>query len=385
MSVITIKTKTKYGSIYKRSDSKFWQLYTYIKDRPFRRSTHIAIEKDPEGVMALEVLNNFVKMNYYVSKKHKSVNSLAKDFIKTLADINNQTYNVITLHTAISTYLNSLHISIGTSKMYRTALNEFQKLIKEDVELDTIDTQDITKYRDYLIKKNLNTNTVNHKINYLNIFFNHCIKEGYITESPCKRVTKLETISDRNNIRPFTQDELKTLLYHVKNTDWETAVLIGLYTGARIQTVFNILWKDIDFSNNTITIFEKKNHKVITNYLHPQLRKHLLSLDRKTDRVFANVKKFDENISTKFTKILIKAGLIHPKEKSKGHRKDRYQICFHSLRHNFSTMLAENPDISPETRLSLVGHSSLEMNSRYNQISNAAKTAAINSLPTIEY
>ena len=386
MSVITLKTKTKYGTIYKRSDSNKWQLYTLIKGKPFRKSTGISIEQDKEGILALEVLQNFAKMNYFVTKKNKSVNTLAKDFLKTLAKINDQTYSTITLYSAIQTYLNSIKRTDGTYNIYQSTLNDFRKFIKEDVELDTIDLATIENYRSKLINKNLNPNTINHKIIHINIFFNHLIKEGYITENPCKNITKLETRSEHNQIRPFTDEELKILLNYVKGTFWETAILISLFTGARLQTVFNLTWKDIDLTNNTITIYEKKNHKQIIHNLHPQLRAHLLTIsDQKvtSDRLFE--KAFTCKRSADFREILLKTGLITKKEKEKGNRRNRYELCFHSLRHNFSTALAENPNISPETRLALVGHSTLEMNSKYNQISDQVKTSAINSLPNIAY
>ena len=388
MSYITLKSKTKYGTIYKRANSTKWQVYTLIKGKPFRKSTGISIEQDKEGILALEVLQNFAKMNYFVTKKNKSVNTLAKDFLKTLAKINDQTYSTITLQSAIQNYLNSLKRTDGTYKIYKTTLNDFRKFIKEDVELDTIDLATIENYRSKLINKNLNPNTINHKIIHINIFFNHLIKEGYITENPCKNITKLETRSEHNYIRPFTDQELKILLNYVKGTFWETAILISLFTGARLQTVFNLTWKDIDLTNNTITIYEKKNHKQIIHNLHPQLREHLLTLkDQKvtSDRLFEKSSMCKR--SADFRGILLKTGLITKKGKGKekGKRKDRYQLCFHSLRHNFSTALAENPNISPETRLALVGHSSLVMNSKYNQISDQVKTSAINSLPNIAY
>ena len=384
MSYITLKTKTKYGTIYKRSNSNYWQLYTLIKGKPFRKSTGISIEQDKEGILALEVLQNITKMNYYVSKKNKSVNILAKDFLKTLAKINDQTYDTITLHSAIYTYLNSFKKTEGTLKIYQEALNDFKKFIKTDVELDTINLSTIENYRSKLINKNLNPNTINHKINYINIFFNHLIKEGFINENPCKHLTKLETRIEKNYIRPFTNDELKILLNYVKGTYWETAVLISLYTGARIATVFNLTWNDVDFTNNTIRIYEKKNHKEIIHNLHPQLRAHLLAItDQKvtSNRLVKNI----SDKSAAFREILLKIGLITKKEKVKGNRRNRYELCFHSLRHNFSTALAENPNISAETRLALVGHSSLEMNARYNQINNNVKIQAINSLPNIDY
>ncbi len=360
MKVISNKIKTKYGTIYKRSDSTKWQIYTNINGRAYRKSTGIAIDQDEEGLLALDILNNFAKLNYNVSKKHKSVITLAKDFIKTLAEMNNQTYNVITLETAILSYLRSLHNANNTKEIYQRVLKDFQRYIKKDVELDMIEPKDITNYRDYLIQKNYNSNTINHKINYLNIFFNYAIKENYITENPCKHITKLETRSEHNQIRPFTEQELKSLLCYVKGTYIESLCLISLYTGARLATALNLTWEDINFSTNTVTIYEKKNHKSITHTLHPQLRSHLLKLNSINNKGRIFTQKSSSTVSVVFNKILIKAGMLSPKAKLSGQRRNRNELCFHSLRHNFSTRLAENPNISAETRLALLGHSTLD-------------------------
>ena len=389
MSVITNKIKTKHGTIYKRTGSNCWQVYTLIKGRPYRKSTGISCSSDPEALLALDVLNNIVKMNYYVTKKNKSVTSLAKDFLKTLAQINDQVYNTITLYPAIDKYLDNLSNNAhGTYLLYRGTLNEFRSFIGSDKELDQISVSDIENFRSNLVMKNLNPNTIKLKVSFLNVFFNKLNLDGLITENPCKRLPKLAIREDHvNQIRPFTDRELTILLSHVKGSFWETAILIGLFTGARLETVFNIKWGDIDLINNTISIYEKKNKKHIIHNLHPQLRDHLVRL--------SNVKVINNNdkvVSTEiirhsqvFMRILKHLKLNTSEKTAPRGRRNRQPLCFHSLRHNYSTRLAENPAISSETRLALVGHSSLDMNTKYNQISSAEKEKATNSLPFIEY
>lgn len=40
-------------------------------------------------------------------------------------------------------------------------------------------------------------------------------------------------------------------------------------------------------------------------------------------------------------------------------------LRFHDLRHNANTALAEDPEVSPETRIAIAGHSSLDSNAKY--------------------
>ena len=53
---------------------------------------------------------------------------------------------------------------------------------------------------------------------------------------------------------------------------------------------------------------------------------------------------------------------------------------WHDLRHTFITHLAERPEISEQTIMSLAGHISRSMLARYSHIRNQAKRSAIEAL-----
>jgi integrase len=58
--------------------------------------------------------------------------------------------------------------------------------------------------------------------------------------------------------------------------------------------------------------------------------------------------------------------------------KVRYR--WHDLRHTFITRLAERPEVSEQTIMSLAGHVSRSMLARYSHIRSQAKQAAISAL-----
>jgi site-specific recombinase XerD len=55
---------------------------------------------------------------------------------------------------------------------------------------------------------------------------------------------------------------------------------------------------------------------------------------------------------------------------------------FHSLRHSFSSALA-NAGISADVRMKLVGHKSLDVHQRYTHVALAPLKAAIAALPLL--
>ena len=388
MRYIKTLTKTKYGSIYKRPDSQFWQIYTNFNGKPSRQTTPILIAKDPLGIMATELLAKCQTHKDNVLHNQRQAIKFCKKFNKKVMEMIGQTYSVMTLHEVIEKYIRSFKKADSTSTIYQTTLNRFKKYLKTDVELDVITPDDIEGFRDSLIEKNLNPSTINQRINHLNIFFNYSIKRGYMNDNPCKSLESLKTKGEKNEARPFTKNELKILLNHVKGTYFETAVLLGLYTGARRNTVFNMKWDDVNFEKESISFYEKKNEKLIIQKLHPQLKAHLLKIHAQKGKeagIFTKSEKL--YISDRFTEILLKTKILHSENKIKaeGDRKNRYPLCFHSLRHNFVSWIAEDKNVSEETRKAAAGHTSLEVNRIYTQISDNEKEKVINALPRIDY
>jgi integrase len=55
-------------------------------------------------------------------------------------------------------------------------------------------------------------------------------------------------------------------------------------------------------------------------------------------------------------------------------------LRFHDLRHTANTALAEDPEVSPETRIAIAGHSTLDSNSEYTHPRSDAKRKAVERL-----
>ena len=80
-----------------------------------------------------------------------------------------------------------------------------------------------------------------------------------------------------------------------------------------------------------------------------------------------------------FKRIVVRAGLDLKVGKGKGTR-NFARRTFHSLRHTFSSVLA-NQGVSEEMRMKMTGHSSREMHQRYSHHDNKALQKAMDSTP----
>lgn len=69
-----------------------------------------------------------------------------------------------------------------------------------------------------------------------------------------KNAKKLEKVDEDTDIIIFTDEQMKTLSDYFKDTNAETAFLLGKYCGLRINECYGLKWCNIDFENGSIKI-----------------------------------------------------------------------------------------------------------------------------------
>lgn len=185
--------------------------------------------------------------------------------------------------------------------------------------------------------------------------------------------------------RAFTDDEISRLMIAARNAghDWQTATIIGLYTGLRLGDATALKWSDIDFKEGVIRyrpLKTRKHNITVCIPLHPVLAKWLGEHRNNSEYVTpgrigrAGKAGFKDGDKT-FSQLLAEAGI----NKNEGNIK----LSFHCFRHTFVSRLAE-AGIAPDVRMRLVGHTSPENHAIYTHDDISAK-AAINSLPDFSY
>ena len=185
--------------------------------------------------------------------------------------------------------------------------------------------------------------------------------------------------------RAFTLDEISRLMIAAGNVgyDWQTAIMIGLYTGLRQGDAVVLKWTDVDLTDGIISYCpsKTKKHNIRVRIpLHPALGKWLAEHRNESEyitpgRVGKVGKTRLPDGDKTFTQLLADAHII----KSGAHEK----LSFHCFRHTFVSRLAE-AGVAPDVRMRLVGHVSTENHAIYTHDDVSAR-AAVNTLPEFSY
>ena len=261
----------------------------------------------------------------------------------------------------------------GTEKVYSKMVQRFVKWMNANhpkvKEIAGVSPEIVAEYIGQEVQPGRSRKYCNDTIHAMRVAWDILQGTGDGIENPWEgKETKGDDSAEK---RPFTVEELKTLIDKAPNEDWRTLVLLALYTGQRMGDVCNFRWTDIDFDHNRFNQFTqmKTKHVVRDLALHPELRAQLekTPADKRTGYILpkfqARYAKDAANISVAFSKILDRLGL-HKKEKRPGAIQCRSLTSLHSLRHTFISNAA-NAGWTLEQVSAVTGHISRKNAERY--------------------
>ncbi|WP_066355272.1 tyrosine-type recombinase/integrase [Aliarcobacter skirrowii] len=246
----------------------------------------------------------------------------------------------------------------------------------KDYDFENISREDITKFTSTLkSKKVIRTNkplavkTINDILNILKAITKYALNNDLLKND----FTKYINLFDIDNVRErFLSKEEIHLLYDETRED-ETIYLffkLALNTGARLATLQNICKKDIDLSNNLLTLKDFKNNTTYKAFLTDDLNK---LLESKTKNLGLNDKIFKTTQELKARTILNNLFNIGINEDD---RKNR--VVIHTLRHTFASHLAIN-GTPIYTIQKLMNHKDIKMTMRYAKLAlDSGREAIIN-------
>jgi integrase len=202
----------------------------------------------------------------------------------------------------------------------------------------------------------------------------------------------IEPVKDKIAVRKQTfSPEQVTALLKAADGEWRGLILVAFYTGQRLGDCANVQWKQIDLVSEIKTVrFEQgKTGAVVIVAIHAVLEDYLLSLPApKIDDAYLFPSLAQRNISPlskAFKKIMERANIeqrVIRECSQSGSGRRVNALTFHSLRHSFSSILA-NAGISEETRMALTGHVTREQQQRYTHRDLEVFRAAIAMLPQV--
>lgn len=153
---------------------------------------------------------------------------------------------------------------------YKMLLGEFiDYCIKQEmVNLEDLTPMHVKSYLMMCQDKGNKAGTINTKLLRIRAFFNYCIECEYIKVSPAKKIKRQK---EDVKIDVFTDEQIQQMLAYYRRIkqreksyfayrDYSMIILL-LGTGIRRGELVNLKWSDVDFINNSITVFGKSRRR----------------------------------------------------------------------------------------------------------------------------
>jgi integrase len=273
-----------------------------------------------------------------------------------------------------------------TAERYKTVVDDFLKHLADraDRPLTVLTPRHVQGFMAKRQKEGVSSCTLNLDVKILRAALNRARRQGVIQTNPAEAVDLPEKQSVERGT--FTSAEVKMLLDQAKGTEWETVIMFGYCTGARLGDCTRMEWENVDLVTGTLKFLETKNKKWAMVPLHPDLQEHLSKLassDKPQKHITPHMSGLGpggrHGLSEGFKRIVTKAGLDLQTVQGTGVRKISRRT-FHALRHSFTSALA-NAGVSPELRMKLTGHKSAEIHRGYTHLELETLREAIKKLP----
>jgi integrase len=280
----------------------------------------------------------------------------------------------------------------NTAIKYTQTVDSFLKALgkRATQPLGNIGPGDLEKWRDALQKGGRTPATVNFNLKVVSIAFQKAHKLGYITVNPCHG---LEAIRDNTEAERdvFTPEQVKALIEAGKGTDWEGAVLVAYFTGLRLGDVATLTWAEVDTTASQGWFLRRKTAKTrkeVAIPVHPDLRAFLeprqgVGRAPLFRALHGGKPGGNTGLSTQFKNLMEKAGISgRVLRKGGGGARQTTSLSFHSLRHSFTSAMA-NAGVPEEVRMLLTGHSTRRAHKTYTHHEEAQVWAAIATVPGV--
>ncbi len=289
-------------------------------------------------------------------------------------------------------------VSAATWSKYNQIGNSFLEsiggLAEQDISM--IRKEHIVGFRDTEAKR-VAASTANVGLKIVRIIFAAAESDGAITRNEARLVKKLKTREGAGR-RAFTLPELKKILA-VCDPEWQSLVLFGFYTGARLGDLATLTWQNIDLRERQLTFKTRKTDRQMILPLADALCELLEKLPAGDDpkqplhpRAFEAVMREGRagTLSRQFGEIMAEAGLAaartHKADAAGGKGRDGRravsEISFHALRHTAVSLL-KSAGVGEAVARDIVGHDSVEASRHYTHIEDSAKRSAVAKLPRL--
>jgi integrase len=279
----------------------------------------------------------------------------------------------------------------GTFLKYRNAIDNFLDSVgpRAKLNVNQIATRDIFRFRDGEIADGKSAGTANDRVKILRMAFTTARRQGLIAHNPAEAVEMLPEPCESAR-QPFDVEQVKALLRAAMG-DWRGAIMVAVYTGARLADVANMRWESVDLQSKWISFRAGKTKQRIKLPMHEALYDFLLELPAAdTGKAFLFTSLAGKStggksgLSMAFKRIMEKARVCGEMVRERPGEKGRSvnSLSFHSFRHTLTSIMA-NAGVPVEVRQKFTGHASADMNQHYTYHEIETLRAAVEKVPRV--
>jgi integrase len=221
-----------------------------------------------------------------------------------------------------------------------------------------------------LHKRDRSPATVNRELQVLSKVFSMAYDNGLVETNPMRRVHKLREAPARE--RYLTDDEEKRLFAVLvgRRAHIRPIVVVALQTGMRQGEILGLKWEHVDFDQKTIYVAHTKTGRPRRIPMSKPVEVELRSLKQDASS--------DEHVFS-YARTGLKLTTFRHAWEGACKRRGSLDFRFHDLRHTFATRLRAK-GVHEMDIMSLLGHTTLQMTSRYTHAMPQNLRIAVDSL-----
>jgi site-specific recombinase XerD len=239
--------------------------------------------------------------------------------------------------------------------------------------LKAVSPFDIEKIKKTMADAGQSSRSIQYALAVTRQVFNHARRLGYFQGDPPTAKVKWPKV-DNAKLRYITQEEAFTLLeaLNAKSMMVHDVSLISLHCGLRFDEIASMEWQDVNLNEGFLLARDPKSNPSRMAFMTAEVRKMFSQKERgkPDEKVFSMKADKKKRISRTFDRVVSDLKL------NDGITDRRLRFTFHTLRHSFASILAQQ-GVSLLTIKEALGHKSLAMAMRYSHLApNALKETA---------
>ncbi len=266
----------------------------------------------------------------------------------------------------------------GTDKRQKGKYDLHLKERFGSLDLRRLVKADFTSFKKELEREGKAKRTINGILSLASAIINHSIKDHDLKINNPLVGIKAYKVNTIRRERYLSLDEARTLVNTVRNSEDDELyhfVQLALNTGGRANTILAITKKDINFTDNHITLNDLKSDSTYTGFIGNstyllELKKKVKGLD-KNDTVITMPMRTLQRKLKKILDDLFNEGLKA--------RDFKNRVVIHTLRHTFASQLVIS-GVSLYQVKELMNHASLDMTERYAKLNRKSGANAVEGL-----